>query len=286
MIFRRVKDKNYTVIPNEYLQDDNLKDSAKLLLTQILTLPNDWKINVRGLCKVFGGSADKIASALNNLIEAGYISREQSNSAKGFGRIDYAVYDYPAFLEENPCTGNPYTEKQYTEDPCTGKQYTEQEEVNVGKSTEDTTKTSGSPCTVFPPLINTNNNLNTKNSKPASSGLINLSRSSKTNAWVTRKVHILEGYKFSRAIHGKLLQFLKMLVETNSLLADDSIIAQFDKLQKLSDDNKLTAVTKTITRGWKSLDYAIDELLKSTTASFDKQKKAIRHQMNQTTETF
>ena len=89
-----------------------------------------------------------------------------------------------------------------------------------------------------------------------------------------------------------------MQYTANSLLADDSIIAQFDKLQKLSDDNKLTAVTKTITRGWKSLDYAIDELLKSTTASFDtakpnsnqlrteEQKKAIRHQMNQTTETF
>lgn len=41
-IFRVVKDKNYTIVNNEYLKNKNLRVDSIGLLTVILSLPSDF----------------------------------------------------------------------------------------------------------------------------------------------------------------------------------------------------------------------------------------------------
>ena len=52
MIFRTNKITNYTKIDNRYLEDKNISLKAKGLLTLMLSLPDNWKFNVNGLCLV------------------------------------------------------------------------------------------------------------------------------------------------------------------------------------------------------------------------------------------
>ena len=48
-IFRVVKDKNYTIVNNEYLKNKNLRVDSIGLLTIILSLPSDFNITMKGL---------------------------------------------------------------------------------------------------------------------------------------------------------------------------------------------------------------------------------------------
>lgn len=48
-IFRVVKDKNYTVVNNDYLKNKNLRVDSIGLLTIILSLPSDFNITMKGL---------------------------------------------------------------------------------------------------------------------------------------------------------------------------------------------------------------------------------------------
>lgn len=45
-IFRVVKDKNYTIVNNEYLKNKNLRVHSVGLLTIILSLPSDFNITM------------------------------------------------------------------------------------------------------------------------------------------------------------------------------------------------------------------------------------------------
>ena len=48
MVIRTEKLTNYTKIDNTYLEDKNISLKAKGLLTLMLSLPNDWKFNIKG----------------------------------------------------------------------------------------------------------------------------------------------------------------------------------------------------------------------------------------------
>ena len=48
-IFRVVKDKNYTIVNNDYLKNKNLRVDSIGLLTIILSLPSDFNITMKGL---------------------------------------------------------------------------------------------------------------------------------------------------------------------------------------------------------------------------------------------
>lgn len=63
---------------NHHLQDRKLSLKAKGLLSQILSLPEDWDYTLRGLAAINKESVNTIGNIVNELIEAGYIIREQS----------------------------------------------------------------------------------------------------------------------------------------------------------------------------------------------------------------
>ena len=51
-VFRVEKQRNFTVMGNHHLQNRKLSLKAKGLLSQILSLPEDWDYTLRGLAAV------------------------------------------------------------------------------------------------------------------------------------------------------------------------------------------------------------------------------------------
>ena len=82
-VFRVERNKGYTVMSNYHLRDKSLSLKAKGLLSQILSLPEDWDYTLSGLCCINRESKDAIRSAVNELERAGYIERHQTTDKSG-----------------------------------------------------------------------------------------------------------------------------------------------------------------------------------------------------------
>ena len=91
-VFRVERTGDYTVMSNFHLKDKRLSLKAKGLLSQMLSLPDDWDYTLSGLCFINRESKDAIRSAINELERAGYIRRRQTIDATGkFGANEYSI---------------------------------------------------------------------------------------------------------------------------------------------------------------------------------------------------
>lgn len=91
--FKQDKLKNFTVIRNEIIEDNELSFKALGLAVFMLHLPSDWTFSVSGLSKVTGKSQSKIKTALQELEEKGYLKRHQSLVGSRFGGMVYEISD-------------------------------------------------------------------------------------------------------------------------------------------------------------------------------------------------
>lgn len=123
-VFRVERTRDYTVMSNYHLKDKRLSLKSKGLLSQMLSLPDDWDYTLSGLSVINRESKDAIRSALNELEAAGYIRRRQTTDASGkFSSNEYIIYERPEEPEpslEKPSSENPTTEKPMTEKPSSG----------------------------------------------------------------------------------------------------------------------------------------------------------------------
>ncbi|MCR0372117.1 helix-turn-helix domain-containing protein, partial [[Clostridium] innocuum] len=101
-VFRVERTQGYTVMSNYHLRDKSLSLKAKGLLSQMLSLPEDWDYTLSGLAVINRESKDAIRSAVNELEKAGYIKRRQTTDAGGkFSANEYVIYERPV-TEEPP----------------------------------------------------------------------------------------------------------------------------------------------------------------------------------------
>ena len=99
-IFRIEKTRDYTIMSNHHLRNKTLSLKAKGLLSQMLSLPEDWNYTLKGLSQINRESVDAIRSAIQELEKEGYIFREQQRDDRGsFASNVYVVYEQP---QENP----------------------------------------------------------------------------------------------------------------------------------------------------------------------------------------
>jgi hypothetical protein len=77
-VFRVEKSKDYTVMSNYHLRDKALSLKAKGLLSQMLSLPEDWDYTMKGLSAINRESIDAIRQAVKELEQAGYIIRSRN----------------------------------------------------------------------------------------------------------------------------------------------------------------------------------------------------------------
>ena len=116
-VFRVERNTGYTVMSNHHLRNKELSLKAKGLLSQMLSLPEDWDYTLAGLSYINRESIDAIRTAVWELEKAGYITRRQGRDEKGkMTAIEYTIYEQsqPPQLEnpilENPIPGNPTLE--------------------------------------------------------------------------------------------------------------------------------------------------------------------------------
>lgn len=73
--YRVVKENNYSVISNEFIRRKDLSWKAKGILTYILTLPDDWKINLNEIMTHSTDGERSFRSGWKELEVTGYIKR-------------------------------------------------------------------------------------------------------------------------------------------------------------------------------------------------------------------
>lgn len=92
--FRVEKNKGYTVMSNHHLRNKELTLKAKGLLSQMLSLPENWDYTLAGLSHINKESIDAIRTAVLELEKAGYTERTQGRDEKGkMTAITYTIYE-------------------------------------------------------------------------------------------------------------------------------------------------------------------------------------------------
>ena len=95
-VFRVEKNKGYTVMSNHHLRNHALSLKAKGLLSQMLSLPEDWNYTLQGLAQINKESIDAIREAVRELERAGYIKRSRERDERGCLRgTVYTIYEQP-----------------------------------------------------------------------------------------------------------------------------------------------------------------------------------------------
>ena len=95
-VFRVERNTGYTVMSNHHLRNKELSLKAKGLLSQMLSLPEDWDYTLAGLSYINRESIDAIRTAVWELEKAGYITRRQGRDEKGkMTAIEYTIYEQP-----------------------------------------------------------------------------------------------------------------------------------------------------------------------------------------------
>ena len=95
-VFRVERNTGYTVMSNHHLRNKELTLKAKGLLSQMLSLPEDWDYTLAGLSHINREKIDAIREAVKELEKAGYIVRSRERDEKGRLRgADYVIYEQP-----------------------------------------------------------------------------------------------------------------------------------------------------------------------------------------------
>ena len=105
------KTENFTILDNTLFKDENLSWKAKGLLAYLLHLPNDWQIYLEDLKNRSTDGKESTRTAINELIEKGYIQRTRVHENGKFKRYDYTVFEKPNFQKSE----NQNTEIQKSE---------------------------------------------------------------------------------------------------------------------------------------------------------------------------
>ena len=130
-VFRIEKNHGYPVMSNHHLRNKELSLKAKGLLSQMLSLPDDWDYTLAGLSHINKESIDAIRTAIWELERAGYIIRQQGRDAKGkMTAIEYTIFEKPQLPQpildcpildcpmlENPTPGKPILENPIPDNP-------------------------------------------------------------------------------------------------------------------------------------------------------------------------
>ncbi|MBQ8525707.1 MAG: helix-turn-helix domain-containing protein [Clostridia bacterium] len=128
-VFRVEKNHNYTVMSNHHLKNRELSLKAKGLLSQMLSLPDNWDYTLAGLAKINREKVDAIRTAIWELEKFGYITRTQTREANGrMSKTEYIIYEAPQVTSpilENPTTDKPILENPITVNPTSEKSASE-----------------------------------------------------------------------------------------------------------------------------------------------------------------
>jgi len=94
-VVRVIKSKDYTTICNRIFKDKRLSLKAKGLIAMLLSFSDRWKLSINGLESILKEGRTSIRSTMNELIENGYVEREQIRKEGMFVGVNYTVFESP-----------------------------------------------------------------------------------------------------------------------------------------------------------------------------------------------
>ena len=113
-VFRIERNNNYSVISNYHFREKKMSLKAKGLLSEMLSLKEDWDYSSRGLASINKETKNTINSILQELEKFGYLTRLPIKTETG--KIidwEYTIYEVPPQVQKNelsehsvPCTKN------------------------------------------------------------------------------------------------------------------------------------------------------------------------------------
>lgn len=94
-VFRIEKDKNYTHMSNYHFYDKTLSWKAKGILSNMLSLPDDWDYSLAGLSTLASDGMSATRSAIKELEEHGYLIRRPIRKDGRISDWEYIIYECP-----------------------------------------------------------------------------------------------------------------------------------------------------------------------------------------------
>lgn len=144
-VFRVEKNRGYTVMSNHHLRNKDLSLKAKGLLSQMLSLPEDWDFTLKGLSLINREQIDAIRAAVRELEQAGYIVRSRERDSQGRLRgADYIIYEQSQPVPDSPTLENPTLDIPTQEKPT---------QLNKDRSSKEKSITDGSNTDSIPILF-------------------------------------------------------------------------------------------------------------------------------------
>lgn len=160
MIFRVNKTSDYVAMSNRHFREKQMSLKAKGLLSEMLSLPDDWDYSIAGLASINKESITSIKSALAELQEFGYLKIEKIYPDKSTsGRIEYIynVYETPQNqLIDNQAAEHQEVEKQGVENqPLENQSVENHRQYNNNKPNNKNKIINNNMCEEFKLLFNT-----------------------------------------------------------------------------------------------------------------------------------
>lgn len=112
-IIRIQIDNNFTIVPNELINDPNLDWRDVGLLTFLISKVDEWQVNTEHLMSIKKSKRDAIHASFKSIIAAGYMKRKPNRDSSG--KMKGWIYDLsnkPIFLNESPNTEKPDSYKE------------------------------------------------------------------------------------------------------------------------------------------------------------------------------
>jgi hypothetical protein len=101
-IIRSAHTANYFVAQNEYARDRRLSAQARGLMTNLLTRPDNWVINIKFLCAEMRMGVVRVKKTLQELERYGYLIRNRTRDAIGrFIGSNHLIVESPKIKDED-----------------------------------------------------------------------------------------------------------------------------------------------------------------------------------------
>ena len=102
LIIRRHLTENFTVLPNDLLNDELLKSDALALMCYLLSKPQDWIVRHKEIQNRMDWGRDKTRNVIASLVQLGYIEKETIREDGKFSETRYIVKDSPRPEKPSP----------------------------------------------------------------------------------------------------------------------------------------------------------------------------------------
>ena len=104
---------HYAIYSNEVIRDGRLSYKARGILLELLSRPDNWRVDAKSLAASGQDGRDSILAGLTELRNLGYIVTFKRQNEKGQFETLSVVYDFP----QTPKSGNPESGKPESEKP-------------------------------------------------------------------------------------------------------------------------------------------------------------------------